>query len=358
MKFKNKILVIDDDPIQSKIIHNILTLQNYDVCLANNGAMGIQKAFEYNPDLILCDIIMNPIDGYQVYNVLKESSLLDHTPFIFITGNSDLNDIRRGMILGADDYFVKPFKNEELIITIEKRLRKYLKLKEIGKHEFITLFKISPNGIFLFDGNAILNVNPSLINMLGLDVYQLKNKTIEDFIDTVSYLKIEEKINQCSKGILDSFTENVFLKTKEKGLLEACLHISVYERFSSYSMMLGLFTPIQVKSDQSDGFLTGVFGKLKKEKMVVNESFERNLTQVFANPDVKLECRGQGFFSKREIEVLCLSMEGLPTKQIADKLSISDRTVEKHRANLMEKTNSKNMIEAIVFALRNNLIDI
>jgi DNA-binding NarL/FixJ family response regulator len=51
-------------------------------------------------------------------------------------------------------------------------------------------------------------------------------------------------------------------------------------------------------------------------------------------------------------------MEGLPMKQIADKLSISDRTVEKHRANLMVKTNSKNMIEVIVFALRNNLIEI
>ncbi|BBE20872.1 two-component response regulator [Aquipluma nitroreducens] len=358
MKFKNKILVIDDDPIQSKIIHDILTSQNYDVCLAKNGAMGIQKAFEYNPDLILCDIIMNPIDGYQVYNVLKESSLLDQVPFIFITSNSDLNDIRRGMILGADDYFVKPFKSEELIITIEKRLRKYLKLKEIGKREFNTVFRISPNGIFLFDGNAIINVNPALIEMLGLNSDQLKYKTIEDFIDTVSYLKIEEKINQCSKGILDSFTENVFLKTKEKGLLEACLHISVYERFSSYSLMLGLFTPIQDNSDENDGFLSGVFGKLKKEKMVVNESFERNLTQVLAHPDVKVECRGHGFFSKREIEVLCLSMEGLPMKQIADKLSISDRTVEKHRANLMEKTNSKNMIEVIVFALRNNLIEI
>jgi len=358
MKLQNKILVIEDDPIQSKIIHNILTSENYDVCVANNGALGIQKAFEYNPDLILCDIIMNPIDGYQVYNVLKESSLLDQVPFIFITGNSDLNDIRRGMILGADDYFVKPFKNEDLVITIEKRLRKYRKLKEIGKREFNTVFRISPNGIFLFDGNAILNVNPAMIEMVGVNEEQLKYKTLEDLIDPVSYFKIEEKINRCSKGLLDSFAVNVFLKTAKMGLIEVRLHISVYERFSSYSLMLGLFAPFPDGGEENDAFLSGVFGKLKKEKVLVNESFERNLTQVLVNPGVKVECRGQGFFSKREIEILCLSMEGLPMKQIADKLSISDRTVEKHRSNLMVRTNSKNMIEVIIFALRNNLIEI
>jgi len=358
MMLQNKILVIEDDPIQLKLIHNILVSKNYDVCLANNGALGIQKAFEYNPDLILCDINMDTIDGYQVYNVLKESSLLDQVPFIFITGNSDLKDIRMGMVLGADDYLIKPFKEIDLLTTIEKRLRKYRKLKEIGKREFNTVFRISPNGIILFDGNAILNVNPALIELLGVNDELFKNKTIEDLIDLLSYFKIKDKINQCSRGLLDSFAEKVFLKTAKMGLIEVLLHISVYEKFASYSLMLGLFTPIQEGGNENDGFLSGVFGMLKKEKVVVNESFGRQLTEVLTKEGVKMECRGHGFFSKREIDVLCLSMEGLPMKQIADKLSISDRTVEKHRANLMGKTNSKNMIEVIVFALRNNLVEI
>jgi len=358
MKFKNKILVIDDDKLQARILQNILTLNEYEVYVANSGALGIQKALEYNPDLILCDVKMDPIDGYYVFNVLKNSSMINEIPFIFITSNSDLRDIRLGMALGADDYFIKPFNKDDLLNAIENRLSKYRKLKEIGKREFNTVFRISPNGIFLFDGNAILNVNPALIEMLGLKADQLKYKTIEDLIDTDSYLKIENKINQCSKGLIDSFAENVFLKTMKMGSCEVCLHISVYEKFSSYSLMLGLFTPIQVNSDENDDFLSGVFGKLKKEKMLANESFKRHSTQVLANPDVKVECQGQGCFSKREIEVLRLSMEGLPIKLIADQLSISDRTVEKHRANLMEKTNSKNIIEVIVFALRNNLIEV
>ena len=125
MKLQNKILVIEDDLIQSKIIHDILTSENYDVSVANNGALGIQKAFEYNPDLILCDIIMENINGYQVYNVFKESSLIDQVPFIFISGNSDPHDIRFGLDLGADDYFVKPFNADTLVRAVAKKLSKF-----------------------------------------------------------------------------------------------------------------------------------------------------------------------------------------------------------------------------------------
>ena len=93
---------------------------------------------------------MSPVDGYQVYNVLKESSLIDCVPFIFLSGNSDLQDIRFGLNLGVDDYFVKPFDNDNLIQSIEKRLSKYRRLKEIGKQEFNTLFKAEPLRDFSF----------------------------------------------------------------------------------------------------------------------------------------------------------------------------------------------------------------
>ena len=129
MNFQTKILVIEDDQRFSKTIRNVLSQHGFDVCCTNNGAAGIQKAFEYNPDLILCDIKMDPIDGYQVYNVLKESSLIDRIPFMFLTGHSELEEIRFGLDLGVDDYFVKPFNNNDLIKSIEKRLAKFKKLK-------------------------------------------------------------------------------------------------------------------------------------------------------------------------------------------------------------------------------------
>jgi DNA-binding response OmpR family regulator len=140
MDLKTKILVIDDDKILGKTLKIVLTMHGYDVCYANSGSSGIQKAFEYKPDLILCDVKMGSVNGYRVYNFLKDSSILDTVPFIFITACNEPKDFRIGMDLGADDYITKPFANEELIKTIEKRLTKYNKLKETRKQEFNSLF--------------------------------------------------------------------------------------------------------------------------------------------------------------------------------------------------------------------------
>jgi len=353
MKLQNKILVIEDDLIQSKILHNILVSENYDVCVANNGAMGIQKAFEYNPDLILCDINMDSINGYQVYNVLKESSLIDQIPFIFISGNSELDEIRIGLDLGAEDYFVKPYHVDVLIQSIARRLSRFKKLKEISKRQFNALFQVSPNGIFLFDEHVIFDANPALIQILGMEGKSLTSYSLSDVIDPISFNALEERINRCSKGLLNSFSETVFLRSESKNKTKVKLFVSVYEKFTGYSLMIGLVTHYK-NINEAQSFENELLKALKKENLVANESNEEKHPEIHQ----KLTEQVPGFFSKRETEILCLSMEGLPTKLIADRLSISDRTVEKHRANLMEKTNSKNIIEVIVFALRHNLIEV
>ncbi|HBY01013.1 MAG TPA: hypothetical protein DEG92_00440, partial [Rikenellaceae bacterium] len=156
---KTKILVIDDDKILGKTLKIVLSMHGYDVCYANNGSSGIQKAFEYKPNLVLCDVKMGSVNGYSVYNFLKESSVLDKIPFIFISACNEPKDFRIGMDLGADDYISKPFANEELIKIIEKKLTKFNKLKETGKQEFNSLFNLTPYGIILFDEHYIYNVN-------------------------------------------------------------------------------------------------------------------------------------------------------------------------------------------------------
>ena len=352
MNTKQRILVIDDDPIQLKIIHNILTSRNYDVCVASNGALGIQKAFEYNPDLILCDINMSNIDGYQVYNVLKDSSLINQIPFIFVSGNSELQDIRFGLDLGADDYFVKPFNVESLVLSIAKKISKFKKLKEVGKHEFSALFQLSPNGIFLFDEHVIFDANPALIECLAMEGESLTSYSIQNVIDPDSFRAIEERIQRCSKGLLNSFSETVFLKTGDQKKIEVKLFVSVYEKYSGYSLMIGLVTLFKNK-EENEEFDSDILRVLQRENVVAKGLPGKQLPEICQ----KQTEQAQGFFSRRETEVLCLSMEGLPTKLIAEQLSISDRTVDRHRANLMEKTNSKNIIEVIIYALRHNLID-
>ena len=360
MNYQTKILVIDDDQRLGRTIKNVLSTQGYDVYYASNGALGIQKAFEYMPDLVLCDIKMDSIDGYQVFNVLKESSLIDHAPFIFLTGSSELEDIRFGMDLGADDYFIKPFNNDDLIRSIENRLAKFKKLKEAGKREFKTLFKISPNGIFIFDSTSIIDANPALLKMLDLSLDEIVKLRMEDIFENSTLHGFNEKIQRCLNGITESFTDHVTLIAGGGKKTDASIFVSVYEKYSGSWLMIGLVTldNDQSKKVDKDKMASEVLKLLKGENITITHSMGEKLTQIFKSHKLNIHSQNTNFFSERENQVLCLSMEGLPMKVIADKLSISDRTVEKHRAKLMEKTGSNNIIDVIVFALRNNLIEI
>lgn len=357
MKFKTRILVIEDDQQLCDVIRNVLSLKGYDICCTNNGASGIQKAFEYNPDLIICAVKMYPVDGFHVYNVLKESSLIERIPFIFINCNTDQRDRRFGMNLGADDYFEKPFDIESLIQSIEKRLSKFKKLKAIGNREFKVLSDLTPNGIFFFDGNLI-EANPAFLKMVNLKKENVTTYSIRDFLDTDSFNSIKERINSCTHGLIDSFSERVTIVPQSGENIEGTLYISAYEKYSGYTMMAGLVTLNTIKCEAPTLVISDILKILKRENIIVTESLHEKLAEVLNQRTIEVKTQKNDIFSERENQVLSLSLKGLPTKIIADKLSLSDRTVEKHRAKLMEKTNSKNMIEVIVYALKNNLIDI
>jgi PAS domain S-box-containing protein len=360
MDFQKKILVIEDDERLGVTIQNILMVHKYDVCYTNNGASGIQKAFEYNPDLILCDINMDTIDGYQVYKVLEESSILNRIPFIFLTGSSELEDIRYGMSLGADDYLVKPFVNADLIRSIEKRLEKFRTIREEARHGFNQLFEISPIGIFLFDDAKIFKANKAFINLFKSSEKEIIGQEIGRLFDSGSFDKVLSGIKGTRINKNNIFDENVMLTLEEGADLEVRLTISEFEKFSNYRVFIGMTNPLNKLNTEPDGkqYASEIYSLLKHENIKISEALGEKITEIFKQKSLNPKNQNNTFFTKRENEVLCLSMEGLPIKIIADRLSISDRTVEKHRTRLMEKSGANNMIEVIVFALKNSLVEI
>lgn len=360
MNKQPKILVIDDDQRTGRTIRNFLTSRGYRVIFANTGSMGIQQAFELCPDLVLCAIKMEHIDGYQVFNALKHNSLIHPAPFIFLSDTFVLSDFRYAMNLGADDFFVKPIKNDELLKSIENRLDKFKALRDSAKREFNALFKLSPNGVFLFTSQTIIDANPVLLRILEFSREEIKKLSIRDILEPESMERINEKLQQSFTGFGDHFCERATLKSRHGILTEVTLSVSVYEDASKYPMMLGIIIPASNTVQNGDTLqtTTEVIKMLRKENINVSNSLGRKLNEVFSQQHVTIAKQNIEMFSKRENQVLSLSMEGLPMKLIANRLSISDRTVEKHRAKLMEKTGSSNIVEVIVYALRNNLIAI
>lgn len=126
----SKILLIEDNPDVRENTAEILELANYTVLTAENGKIGVEKALQEKPDIIICDIMMPVLDGYGVLHLVNKNEDLKNIPFIFLTAKSERGDFRKGMEMGADDYITKPFTDIELLNSVESRLKKVELLKK------------------------------------------------------------------------------------------------------------------------------------------------------------------------------------------------------------------------------------
>ncbi len=125
-----KVLIIEDNQDVRENLAEILSLGGYHAVTAENGKMGVEKALQEPPDLILCDVMMPELDGFGVLHILSKQAKTSDVPFIFLTAKAEKDDFRKGMSLGADDYITKPFDDVQLLQTIETRLTKSERLRQ------------------------------------------------------------------------------------------------------------------------------------------------------------------------------------------------------------------------------------
>lgn len=131
---KTTILIIDDNPDIRENTAEILEIAGYNTLVAANGKTGIDLAVKEKPDVIVCDIMMPELDGYELLHLLRMNADTRHIPFIFLTAKTERSDFRKGMEMGADDYLTKPFTQLELLNAVENRLKK----TDILKHHYAT----------------------------------------------------------------------------------------------------------------------------------------------------------------------------------------------------------------------------
>ena len=120
----NKILVVEDDSQLRANICELLENENHIVDYAGNGAIGLEKARKSFPDLIISDIMMPKLNGFELIKELMKDNDTASIPFIFLTAKVEIENFREGMTLGADDYLFKPFNILDLLNAIEMRLKK------------------------------------------------------------------------------------------------------------------------------------------------------------------------------------------------------------------------------------------
>lgn len=128
---KRKVLVVDDTPNVQVLLTDFLTGQNFEVISAQDGREALELVAQFHPDLILLDIMMPNMDGYQFISHLRKDS---NIPVIMITAKQQEADVIRGFELGADDYITKPFRLRELLMRIRAVLRRAVPQVETFAH--------------------------------------------------------------------------------------------------------------------------------------------------------------------------------------------------------------------------------
>ncbi|MEM7182681.1 MAG: SpoIIE family protein phosphatase [Spirochaetota bacterium] len=179
------ILIIEDDRNIIDSIEEILVENQFTVTKAMDGLDGIEKIQQKKPDLILCDILMPKMDGYEVIKEIRKDEELQSIPFIFLSSKAEEIDKRYGMNLTVDDYLTKPFREQDLLASIGARLQRKdqyssdvqkkiteakSELNEINvQRNFLqSVLEISPDGIYIYDISLekIIFYNPPFFQII------------------------------------------------------------------------------------------------------------------------------------------------------------------------------------------------
>ncbi|MBD3562485.1 PAS domain S-box protein, partial [Planktothrix sp. FACHB-1355] len=217
---KGIILIVDDTPTNLGVLFDLLADSGFKVLVAQDGESAIQKVEYARPDLILLDVLMPGIDGFETCCRLKASQSTKDIPVIFMTALTETVDKVKGLRLGAVDYITKPFQHEEVLARVtthlsicdltkklqEKNLRLQEEIQERALAEealrqsekrFRTIVDTAQEGIWLLDAQAnTIYVNQRISEMLGYTIEEILGRSWFDFMDNLARIEAVQKFER------------------------------------------------------------------------------------------------------------------------------------------------------------------
>jgi len=247
----HKILVVDDEPINIEVIKNQLADQPYQLIIAANGNDALKLTEQYDFDLILLDIMMPDISGYEVCQKLREKNPKEVLPILMLTAKNQIEDLIKGFKVGANDYLTKPFIKDELLarIHLQLTLKDAITAVTESERKFRSIYNGALEGIFQINPNGNFTGNPAMAEMLGYENPSELNQTISDvskqlFSEPTQFEGLVKGL--ASKNKLSQF-ETQFIR-KDKTLIWGSIKINkVYDLEGEILRWEGLVSDI---SDQ------------------------------------------------------------------------------------------------------------
>ncbi len=238
--------------------------------------------------------------------------------------NNSATLIKLGLELGIDNFLFKPFDAACILQKIRLLLKKISAYTAFDKKRFEILFEQSPNPKLVVYEKQIEKANKAFLKIAGTCETQLADMELPDLFELNEKVHENESLEFCLKGFKDKcVVRNVRLKNTE---IVVDMHVSHIRNLSSNRSIIQLTTV-----DEKPGI------RLRSQLNEQSANTQQNSAQHGTTE----------LLTSREVEVVKLSAQGFQIKEIATELQISKRTVEKHRANVMRKTNTTNIVEAI-----------
>jgi two-component system, OmpR family, alkaline phosphatase synthesis response regulator PhoP len=217
------ILVIEDEEQIRLNIQEILALGEFSVITAADGVQGKNLAKIKSPDLIICDIMMPGMDGFDVLKVLRNDPTTANIPFIFLTAKSERDDLRQGMNLGADDYITKPFEPSEILQAVKARLERQAVATQqyLNEHEKVETIQeqIKERDTNLEVAQQLSQMRDNILDKLSQD---LRNplSNINMALHMLKQCQVEEKRQQYLEIIQKEYAREVKLLNEVDNLRE------------------------------------------------------------------------------------------------------------------------------------------
>ena len=225
------ILTIDDDKLSQKIIKRTLEAGGFSYRVASDGKSGIAEAKHSTPDIILLDVEMPGMNGYEVCERLREDDATKDTPIVFLSSHSSIRERMQGYEVGADDYMVKPFEAEYLIARITILL-KYKEERQALKDQYELARKTA---MLAMSGTSELGIAMQFLEK------SYSYKTFEDLSRGLFKATNQLKLNCCLRIMTDYgpqwFSSVGFIKPLEMELIEMADHTTRFIDFGSRTIV-------------------------------------------------------------------------------------------------------------------------
>ena len=285
----NKILIVEDDPAISQGLKDYLTAENFEILQSQDGLEGLNKALNEQPNLVLLDVNLPSLNGFDVCRKLREEKFVN--PIIIITASVEEIDAVVGLEIGADDYIKKPFILREVLARIRANLRQ--------SERNISVEKKRNQKEEKFDRN--------LMCIMFTDIKDYSKKMHEDELLTIELLQMHNRImNEVIakfNGKIIEIVGDAFVVSFNSAVKTVSCGVAIQEKFKKYNSLKSQNEKIELRMGIHLGDLVEFEGKYKGDAMNIAARIQQNAieSEIWMSESVYLAVRGKTKFNFNKV---------------------------------------------------------